>query len=285
MSGSLMDSALALNAATMRRTARRGLALYLGIVVALSAPLELIIIGADLDGGANNPALWLLLIAGLMAVPTIASFTARFALREGFADVSFRPAGRIPLVWALCFPLLIALPSYGIGWASGLVEFALPPAGPWIAALALLSTLNLVLVSGEEIGWRGYMLTRLIDAGVPHPVLVSGLIWGLWHVPLVLWAGYADGPSPALSVATLVLTAVALGSVLARIRLETGSIWPPIVMHAAWNVTLQAGFDPATAGPDAALWVGETGILTVLALTAGAAITNRRRWRAAQTDT
>jgi hypothetical protein len=40
--------------------------------------------------------------------------------------------------------------------------------------------------AGEEIGWRGYMLTRLVDAGIPRPVLASGLIWGLWHVPVVL---------------------------------------------------------------------------------------------------
>ena len=41
--------------------------------------------------------------------------------------------------------------------------------------------MSLILVPGEEIGWRGYMLTRLIAAGVPNAVLVSGVIWGLWH--------------------------------------------------------------------------------------------------------
>ena len=62
--------------------------------------------------------------------------------------------------------------------------------------------------AGEEIGWRGYMLTRLIDAGVPAPVIVSGLIWGLWHVPLIV-AGiiYGAHPSPALAVVLAVTLA------------------------------------------------------------------------------
>src|SRR3712207_7188827 len=55
-----------------------------------------------------------------------------------------------------------------------------------IVPFAVGMVVGLVLAAGEEIGWRGYMLTRLIDAGVPRPVFASGLIWALWHVPLVL---------------------------------------------------------------------------------------------------
>jgi CAAX protease family protein len=36
--------------------------------------------------------------------------------------------------------------------------------------------------------------------GVPYPVLASGLIWGLWHIPLIVAGIYAAGPYPALSV-------------------------------------------------------------------------------------
>jgi membrane protease YdiL (CAAX protease family) len=39
------------------------------------------------------------------------------------------------------------------------------------------------IATGEETGWRGYMLTRLIDGGVPFPVLVSGVIWGYRTFP------------------------------------------------------------------------------------------------------
>src|SRR5919112_5145423 len=86
--------------------------------------------------------------------------------------------------------------------------------------------------AGEEIGWRGYMLTRLIDAGVPRPILVSGLIWGLWHVPLILGGMiYADSPSPVLAAALFMVSATSFAYVLARLRLEMGSSWPAIVGH------------------------------------------------------
>ena len=63
------------------RRARRGLAIYYAIVVALSAAVQAVVISRpDMDG----------LIAGLMLVPAVASVVARLALKEGFSDVSFR---------------------------------------------------------------------------------------------------------------------------------------------------------------------------------------------------
>lgn len=266
-----------------RHKARRGLGIYFAILVPLSILVQMVIIRADLNGGENGLVQWLVLIAGFMFVPTISSVVARLALREGFSDVSFRfggREGRNAILLSLVLPALIALVAYGIAWATGLVGSRVLPISVvgWVAGIVVLLLLNLVLVSGEEIGWRGYMLTRLIDAGVPRPVLASGLIWGLWHIPLVLWAGYADGPSTSISSVLLVGTCISLGYVLARMRLETGSVWPAVALHAAWNVTIQAGFDPATTGAARAFWVGESGILTVLALTAVAVIFSRGQW-------
>lgn len=46
-------------------------------------------------------------------------------------------------------------------------------------------------------------------------------------------AGYAAGPSPAVSALLLVVLATAFGFVFARLRLQTGSVWLAIVLHAA----------------------------------------------------
>ena len=265
-----------------RSQARHGLVIYLAILVLLSAPIQAVIISADLDGGANGMIAWLALITGLMFVPTLASVVARVALKEGFSDVSFSFGGRQgrKTIWqALLLPLIIGLIVYGVAWTSGLVGFRRPPLGiDSIVGFAVVFLLNVVLVSGEEIGWRGYMLPRLIAADVPRPVLASGLIWGLWHVPLVLWAGFADGPSPLLSAALLMVTVPSLGYVLARMRLETGSVWAAVALHVSWNSLIQTGFDPLTTGAQRALWVGETGILTALALVVAAIIYSRGRW-------
>ena len=256
-----------------RRQARRGLAIYFAIVVALSAPIEgFIIANPHLDG----------LIIGLMLVPALASVVARLALREGFSDVSFRLGGRRgwrTIGLALIFPVVIGLIAYAIAWTTGLARFDPPSVGGGLVApFAIRVMLSLVLVSGEEIGWRGYMLTRLIDSGVHRPVLVSGLIWALWHVPLVLVGVYAAGPSPALSAILIIVAITSFGYVIARMRLETGSVWPAIVLHTAWNRVIQGPFDAATTGAGAMLWVGESGILTALTLLAAAVIFSRGRW-------
>jgi uncharacterized protein len=264
-----------------RRRARRGLAIYFAIVVLLSAPIQAVIIAADLDGGRNGLVPWLASITALMFVPTAASVVARLALREGFSDVSFRfggRRGRNAVLQALVLPALVGLVAYGIAWTTGLVGFGMPPLAGWVAAIAVLLVLNLVLASGEEIGWRGYMLTRLIDAGVPRPVLASGVIWGVWHVPLFLWGGFVQGVPPLLATTLLLVLTPSLGYVLARMRLETGSVWPAVALHVTWNVTIQAGFQPLAAGASSQVWVGESGILTALVLIVLAVIYSRGRW-------
>ena len=268
----------------IRRRARRGLVIYFAIVVALSAPVQAAIIAADLEGGRNGLVPYLALISALMFVPTTASVVARLALGEGFRDVSFRLGGRrgrSTVLQALVFPLAIGFVAYGVAWAAGLIGVGVPPTGwvGWAAAIAVLAVLNIVLSTGEEIGWRGYMLTRLIDAGVPRPVLASGLIWGSWHVPLFLWGGFVQGVPPLLATALLIIMPPALGFVLARMRLETGSVWPAVALHLAWNVAIQAGFQPLATGASSQLWVGESGVITALALVAAAAIYSRGKWK------
>ena len=179
----------------------------------------------------------------------------------------------------MVFPALTGLVAYGTDWTTDLVRFDPPPVGSLIAAFAGGIALSLVVVSGEEIGWRGYVLTRLIDSGVPRPVFASGLIWALWHVPLVLAGVYASGPSPIASSALLVVGITAFGYVIARMRLETGSVWPAIVLHSAWNGMILRGFDPLTTGAGAMLWVGESGILTTLALLIAAVVFSRGQWK------
>ena len=73
--------------------------------------------------------------------------------------------------------------------------------------------------AGEEIGWRGYMLTRLVDAGVSAPIFLSGLIWALWHTPLILSGQYASGPNPLASAGVFVVTVIGIGYIFAWLRL------------------------------------------------------------------
>ena len=76
-----------------------------------------------------------------------------------------------------------------------------------------------------------------------------------------------DGPAPIIATALLLGVTTALGYVLGRLRLDTGNVWPAVVLHIVWNTVIQVGFDVVSTGAGRALWIGETGIFTVLTLT------------------
>jgi membrane protease YdiL (CAAX protease family) len=271
-----------------RLQARRGLAIYFAVLVLLSAVFETLMILGNLSW------FW-----ALMWTPAAASVVARLALREGFADVSFRIGGSRgwrAIVLALIFPIGIGLISYGIAWTTGLVHFNPHPialavrfvgdtASPLLVfminlavAATIVTIFSVRTAAGEEIGWRGYMLTRLIDTGLPTPILASGVIWGLWHVPLILGGMYLAGPPPVLSALLWMVMAIAFSFIFARLRLATGSVWPAIALHAAWNSIIQVAFDPASTGAGATLWVGESGILVALAMIVATVIFTRGQW-------
>jgi membrane protease YdiL (CAAX protease family) len=266
--------------------ARRGLAIYFALLIPLSATFETLMIVSDVS--------W---VWALMWVPAAASIVARLALREGFSDVSFRIGGRSgwnAVGFALIFPVIVGLIAYGTAWTTGLVQFSPRPmslVAPLIgastspvlilvvniaAAATVVTLYSALTAAGEEIGWRGYMLTRLICSGVPMPIFASGVIWGLWHVPLILGGVYLTGPPPLLAALLWMVVATSFSFVFARLRLETGSVWPAIALHAAWNGIIQAAFDPASSGETATLWVGESGILVALTMIAAAIISAPR---------
>lgn len=271
-----------------RRRAIYGLAIYFAVLLPFSVLFETLMIFG------NSAWVW-----ALMWTPAAASVVARLVLREGFADVSFRIGGLRgwnAILFALIFPIVIGLISYGIAWIIGIVPFHPKPIemiSPWvtdstspililllnlIVAVTIVTVFSIRTAAGEEIGWRGYMLTRLIDAGIPMPILVSGLIWGIWHVPLILGGVYLESPYPILAAFLWVTLATAFSFIFAKLRLISGSVWPAIVLHASWNSIIQVVLDPASSSPISVFWVGEAGIFTTITMIA-AALIDSCNWR------
>lgn len=273
-----------------RAQARRGVTIYLGCVLIMSAALEGWIIA---HGGLGGPSGWLVL--PLMYVPLVSSVIARLVGREGLRDVSFRwggrPGTRASLAaWLL--PVGVGFLAYGVAWGTGLAPFAAPASGalagignPVLRFLALIpvaltvgTLMSCLSAFGEEVGWRGYLVPRLVEAEVPAPFLASSLIWCAWHIPLILWAGYAVGPYPALSALAFVASITPVGLLMARWRMASGSVWPCVIAHGSWNVVIQSVFDPFATGPRSALWIGESGLLTVAALWAVFSMVRNASW-------
>ena len=143
-----------------------------------------------------------------------------------------------------------------------------------IQARKSLAIFGAVVVA--EIGWRRYMLLRLIDTGVPRPVPVGGVIWALWHVPLILSGQYAFSAYPLLSAGLFLVSVVSFSYLLAWSRLQSGSVWPAIIAHASWNAVIQSAFGASTSG--GAIWIGESGVLVAAVIVVTTALIVRGRW-------
>ncbi|MFG1944723.1 CPBP family intramembrane glutamic endopeptidase [Nonomuraea sp. NPDC048826] len=122
--------------------------------------------------------------------------------------------------------------------------------------------LNAIPSLGEEWGWRGYLVPRLTSTrGVVAGLMLSGLIWGLWHAPLTL-LGYNYPNLGAGAALYFTGFCVVAGVVFGWLRLRSGSVWPAVVAHGALNAI--AGFvlvlGDAAEPPNLAL-AGLTGIV------------------------
>jgi membrane protease YdiL (CAAX protease family) len=108
-----------------------------------------------------------------------------------------------------------------------------------ITAIILGPIVNCITCFGEEWGWRGYLVWKLKDKLKPVPLmLVTGVIWGLWHLPLTV-AGHNynyDYPGyPYTGVLAMIVFCISLGTLLSYVTLKTGSCIPAIIGHGAIN--------------------------------------------------
>ena len=88
---------------------------------------------------------------------------------------------------------------------------------------------------GEEIGWRGFLLPRLLKIYTPRiSFLICGIIWGLWHSAGIL-LGHNYPGTPVLGTFLMIGFCMLFGVVFGWLRLESGSVWPAVIAHGALN--------------------------------------------------
>lgn len=100
-------------------------------------------------------------------------------------------------------------------------------------SIILFSFLNIMPFIGEEYGWRAYLAPRLKEIyGVKKSILMTGFIWGIWHLPLNLFY-YSDGilTSQIYSILIQLVFCTFLGIFLTYAYNKTNSIWAPVMIH------------------------------------------------------
>lgn len=114
-----------------------------------------------------------------------------------------------------------------------------------VMAVFLAPFINMIPAFGEEAGWRGMLFPSLCEQfSQRKAVLISGVIWGLWHAPITcIGHNYGlDYPGfPVTGILSMIVFCTAMGSCLSWLRLRTESVWPCALAHSAINAVANVG--------------------------------------------
>jgi uncharacterized protein len=107
-----------------------------------------------------------------------------------------------------------------------------------IQAILIAPLLNAIPTFGEEFGWRGYLQPKLMPLGGRKAVLLTGVIWGVWHWPVILM-GYNYGfdyfGAPVTGLLAMVWFAIATSALFGWVTIKTDNVWPAVIAHGALN--------------------------------------------------
>jgi uncharacterized protein len=240
---------------------KKAIATFLGITFALSSVfyLSLIVIGKLAAGNG-------LYVYGLMWCPGIAALITCRLRGIAISELGWKWNTRYVLI-SYIIPLVYGLLAYLAVWSSNFGKFPnndfvkavadsfgwrnFPPAiviGLYVilsATIGMASSLSSAL--GEEIGWRGFLVPQLAKiTSFTKTALISGIIWSIWHYPLLLFADYNSGTPWWYSLSCFTAMVIAISFPLAWLRLKSGSLWTGAFLHASHNLFIQSILTPLT---------------------------------------
>ena len=90
--------------------------------------------------------------------------------------------------------------------------------------------------------------------------MISGIVWGVWHFPLIILTGYAHG-AVVLSLVMFTLLTALFGVFIGWLRLVSGSVFVAALAHASFNGFVQSFFGASFDANRAWFWIGDYGVL------------------------
>jgi membrane protease YdiL (CAAX protease family) len=225
--------------------------------------------------------------SGLMWCPAIGALLTCKYLGRPIANLGWKWGETRYLVISYLIPLGYSVVIYSVAWSTGIAGlnpiqtaeafskyFGLGPLSRPVGTglfFLMVATIGVIrdcaTTLGEEIGWRGFLAPELAKRySYTVTSILSGVIWALWHVPIIVFAGYNAGTG-WYGLIVVSANMIGLCFVLVWLRLKSGSLWPAVILHAASNQFIQAFFDPMTDySGRAKYFVGEFGIESTLVI-------------------
>jgi uncharacterized protein len=209
----------------------------------------------------------------LMWIPGLLSILLRLVLRLGFEDVSFIVGRPAYYGYAVLMPLALALLTGVLCVILDVRRFALiePDAlHEMVPVVWSVLAFGLFGALGEELGWRGFLLPKMIAGNVPHPYLASGIVWAVWHLPLIAFGGFYETSSTFLMVLAYAMSIIAMNFVISELRIRSGSVWVATLLHASHNFFFQLAvptFVFTRPGTRSELWEvfgGDSGVIVAV---------------------
>ena len=263
----------------------RGIAWFLVLCLGLTWSIEIIFLMqgirfATLTNGTT------ILLALMMWIPAISAFIVRrWITREGFASANLCIGPWKPYLYLLLGVPCLFLAIYALTCALGLGAFttdpsaflktlphlppgkSLPSAPMLLAILGFISLvagpfINLIGTFGEEFGWTGYLLPSLLPLGRWRAVGIYGVIWGLWHAPIIA-GGFNYPGHPIAGVIFMCAFTTALGLIQCSLLLRYRSVLLTSFFHAAINAEARGIWLLLVTGVST-LWGGPVGLVGIL---------------------
>ncbi len=261
---------------------KKALGLFLGLTFGLTVALTLAV---RLSGFTlfDAPVLMTqLAVAVAMFIPALGAVIVQKAvLKKPLRDLGFRRFGSArEYLKAYGTIVIIFAANYAIAWAFfvkpdfTMIEFmklygisgGLPVAAPvMLAAFAALTFVgapifNMIPSLGEEIGWRGFLLPALEPMGKARAALRSGMIWALWHTPMIVIIGFAYGREAWPGVLLHFAAVTGLGVWMGRTWFRTRSTTLASFTHAVFNANAYGIWTMVFVGKSRLL-VGAVGVI------------------------